>query len=155
MSNRVPITAAIHLTTLEITFFTIFFFHFVFLPFLFSALNLYFSTSSISDTNAIQDILKLCSKLLVGIFSVQTLCQTGQQILLVNKVSEVRMKDPGLGIHLTSLSRCRGATWFTLRLFKDSLATSHGVVGVGDTLRLKERLTCFKGSLSITAFVLS
>ncbi|CAH8658448.1 unnamed protein product [Schistosoma rodhaini] len=97
-----------------------------------------------SARNAVPGLLKPRSKLHVGAFNVRTLCQIGQQASLAKTlesrtidvccVSETRIQDPSVVIHLTSPRQNGQPTKYTLRVSGDPLASSRGLAGVGIAL---------------------
>ena len=97
-----------------------------------------------SARNAVPGLLKPRSKLHIGAFNVRTLCQIGQQASLAKTlesrtidvccVSETRIQDPSVVIHLTSPRQNGQPTKYTLRVSGDPLASSRGLAGVGIAL---------------------
>ncbi|VDP80344.1 unnamed protein product, partial [Schistosoma curassoni] len=97
--------------------------------------------------NTVPGLLKLRSKLYIGAFNVHTLCQIGQQSSLARAlesrtidvccVSETRMQDPSVFIHLTSPRQNGEPTRYTLRVSGDPTASSRGLAGVGIALSMK------------------
>ncbi|KAK4474221.1 hypothetical protein MN116_000067 [Schistosoma mekongi] len=105
------------------------------------------SANDSGPQNNVPSILRPRSKLHIGAFNVRTLCQVGQQASLARTlesrsidvccVSETRIQDPSVIIHLTSPSQKEQPSRYTLRLSDDSTATSRGLAGVGIALSMK------------------
>ncbi|VDP74480.1 unnamed protein product, partial [Schistosoma curassoni] len=100
-----------------------------------------------SAKNTVPGLLKPRSKLHIGAFNVRTLCQIGQQASLARTlesrtidiccVSETRIQDPSVVIHLTSPRRNGESTRYTLRVSGDPTASSRGLAEVGIALSMK------------------
>ncbi|MGL5405228.1 MAG: endonuclease/exonuclease/phosphatase family protein, partial [Propionibacteriaceae bacterium] len=83
----------------------------------------------------------------IGAFNVRTLCQSGQQSALalslstfnidVCCVSETRIQDPSVVMHLKSPVSNSVDSQFTLRVSGDPVATARGLYGVGIALSAK------------------
>ena len=106
------------------------------------------TTSDDSSTRSnVPGLLKPRSKQHIEAFNVRTLCQIGQQASLAKTlesrmidvccVSETRIQDPSVVIHLTSPRQNGEATRYTLRLSGDSIASSRGLAGVGIALSMR------------------
>ncbi|VDP40026.1 unnamed protein product [Schistosoma curassoni] len=100
-----------------------------------------------SAQNTVPGLLKPRSKLHIGAFNVRTLCQIGQQASLARTlesrtidvccVSETRIQDPSVVIHLTSPRQHGEPTRYTLRVSGDLPASSRGLAGVGIALSMR------------------
>ncbi|VDP71023.1 unnamed protein product, partial [Schistosoma curassoni] len=116
------------------------------LPFSASPLSVTIANDS-SAQNTVPGLLKSRSKLHIGAFNVRTLCQISQQASLTRTlesrtigvccVSETRIQDPSVVIHLTSPRQNGGPTRYTLRVSGDPTASSRGVAGVGIALSMR------------------
>ncbi|VDO89803.1 unnamed protein product, partial [Schistosoma margrebowiei] len=94
-----------------------------------------------SAQNTVPGLLKPRSKLHIGAFNVRTLCQIGQQASLAKTleslsidvccVSETRIQDSSVVIHLISPRQNGEPTRYTLRVSGDPMASSRGLAGVG------------------------
>ncbi|VDP01928.1 unnamed protein product, partial [Schistosoma mattheei] len=91
--------------------------------------------------------MKPRSKLHIGAFNVRTLCQIGQQASLARTleshtidvccVSETRIQDPSVVIHLTSPRQDEEPARYTLRVSGDAMASSRELAGVGIALSMR------------------
>ncbi|KER32939.1 hypothetical protein T265_01032 [Opisthorchis viverrini] len=80
----------------------------------------------------------------IGAFDIRTLCQIGKQAMLavtlyplkidVYCVSETRIQDPSVIMHLRMLSMNTALSYFSLRVSGDPEAMTRGIYGVGVTL---------------------